>query len=107
MHTHPLISLLYRLAFRHRNSWQDSARIKLNRADMVKFLWETSKALNVNFLSPLPSQIVFQGGKYENGAVTIPDSNAVSSALNDYKGDKIVVGASNVDAFSGIVLEGG
>jgi hypothetical protein len=33
----------FSMAFRHRNSWQDAGRILLNRADLLRFVYDTLK----------------------------------------------------------------
>jgi hypothetical protein len=58
-----------RLSFRHRNSWQDAGRIKLHRADLVRFIYELSVRLNVHFETPPPRRLIYHGGTLARGQV--------------------------------------
>lgn len=58
-----------RLSFRHRNSWQDAGRIKLHRADLVRFVYELSVRLNVHFETPPPRRLIYHGGTLAHGQV--------------------------------------
>ena len=51
-----------RLAFRHRNSWQAAARILQNRGQLLRFVFETGKAMKINFQAPPDARVVYQGG---------------------------------------------
>jgi hypothetical protein len=64
---HPFYFL--RLSFRHRNSWQDAGRIKLHRADLVRFIYELSVRLKVHFESPPPRRLLYHGGTLAQGQV--------------------------------------
>jgi hypothetical protein len=52
----------FTLSVRHRNSWQDAARIKVNRADLLRFLYNTSKELSIQYEEPPPQQLLYYGG---------------------------------------------
>ena len=52
----------FTISVRHRHSWQDAARIKVNRADLVRFLYETSKELSIQYEEPPPQQVLYYGG---------------------------------------------
>jgi hypothetical protein len=58
-----------RISFRHRNSWQDAGRIKLHRADLVRFIYELSVKLQVHFETPPPRSLVYNGGALQQGQV--------------------------------------
>lgn len=58
-----------RLSFRHRNSWQDAGRIKLHRADLVRFIYELSVKLRVHFETPPPRRLLYHGGTLAHGQV--------------------------------------
>lgn len=60
----------FSISVRHRNSWQDAARIKVNRADLLRFLYETSKELEVQYDAPPPQQLLYYGGSLKQGEVT-------------------------------------
>lgn len=57
----------FAISVRHRNSWQDAARIKTSRADLVRFLHEKSKEMNVHYDEPPPQQVLYYGGKLKVG----------------------------------------
>lgn len=42
----------YLLRIRHTKSWQDAASIMLNKAEVLKFCFETGKQLGINYDSP-------------------------------------------------------
>jgi hypothetical protein len=58
-----------RLSFRHRNSWQDSGRIKVHRADLIRLIYDLSVKLNVKFETPPPRRLLYQGGTLAHGQV--------------------------------------
>jgi hypothetical protein len=64
-----ILSIFIRLSFRHRNSWQDAGRIKLHRADLVRYIYELSVKLKVHFETPPPRRLLYHGGTLENGYV--------------------------------------
>jgi hypothetical protein len=72
--SHTLSLLLFdsSIAFRHRSSWQDSARIKLNRADLVRYIWETTRKLGIFFQAPYPVQVQYNGGGFPEGTPGFP-----------------------------------
>lgn len=59
----------FRMAFRHRNGWQDAARIKLNRADLLRYIHDTAKAMGVNFETSPARRLLYYGGVLESGQV--------------------------------------
>jgi hypothetical protein len=58
-----------RLSFRHRSSWQDAGRIKLHRADLIRFVYELSTRLHVHFETPPPRRLLYHGGTLAHGQV--------------------------------------
>jgi len=60
----------FAISLRHRSSWQEAARIKVNRADLLKFLYETSKELNIQYEDPPPQQLLYFGGSLKEGEIT-------------------------------------
>ena len=61
--------MYYRLSFRHRNSWQDAGRIKLHRADLIRFIYELSVELRVHYETPPPRRLLYHGGSLSHGEV--------------------------------------
>jgi small-conductance mechanosensitive channel len=57
------------MQFRHRNSWQDAPRIFLQRSELLRFIHETSKKMNLSFETPPPRRVLYYGGQLEQGAV--------------------------------------
>lgn len=60
----------FSISVRHINSWQDAARIKVNRADLLRFLYETSKELSVQYEEPPPQQLLYYGGSLKEGEMS-------------------------------------
>jgi hypothetical protein len=58
-----------RLSFRHRNSWQDAGRIKLHRADLIRFIYEITVKMKVQFETPPPRRLLYHGGSLAQGQV--------------------------------------
>lgn len=58
------------IAIRHRNTWQDAARILLNKSDLLRFVYDTTKRLKIHIDSPPARRLIFQGGALETTAVT-------------------------------------
>lgn len=54
------------LSFRHRNSWQDSGRILMNRATLLRYIHKTTEKLGVTYTSPTLKRLLFQGGELGN-----------------------------------------
>jgi len=55
----------FTMAIRHRSAWQEAGRIKLDRADVFRFLFELGKELDIHFAPPVAQQLIYQGGKME------------------------------------------
>lgn len=53
-----------RLAFRHRNSWQDAARILQNKGQLHRFVFELGKKMGINFRTPPLGRVLYHGGDY-------------------------------------------
>jgi hypothetical protein len=69
----------YRLGFRHRNSWQDAGRIKINRADLVRFVYELAEQLKINYESPPPRRVTYNAGDLAHGEVESFKTNLLKS----------------------------
>lgn len=80
------------MAFRHRNSWQDAARIKINRSDLLRFAHDTANKLEVNFETPAARRLLYYGGVLERGQVQdykknlLRPSNIRSRSTGDQSG---------------------
>jgi len=58
----------FTFAFRHRSSWQNSARICVDRADLLRFIYETAVRLGVEYgyeNAPSAKRVILQGGEYQ------------------------------------------
>ena len=55
------------LALRHRCSWQEAGRIKLDRANVYRFLYELGLELGIHFEKPADKAVVYEGGSLRNG----------------------------------------
>ena len=55
------------LALRHRSSWQEAGRIKLDRSDVYRFLFELGKKMEIHFAAPPDQRIVYGGGDLKRG----------------------------------------
>ncbi|KAL7573195.1 hypothetical protein ACA910_018852 [Epithemia clementina (nom. ined.)] len=53
-----------RIAVRHRYSWQDAARILINRGLLLRFLHELGNRLNIHFETPVCRRLQYQGGQW-------------------------------------------
>ena len=63
-YTAELKRIIMRLAFRHRNSWQDAARILINRGQLLRYVYETAEKLNINYEMEPALRLVYQGGQF-------------------------------------------
>jgi len=57
----------FEIAIRHRSSWQESGRIKLDRSDLRRFVFDLGNELDVHFADPVNQQIVYQAGHLRRG----------------------------------------
>lgn len=55
-----------RFSFRHRYSWQFASRIMVNRADLVRFMYDKGKELGIHWKTPVPLRAIFNGGVIDN-----------------------------------------
>ena len=55
------------MALRHQNAWQDAGRIKRDRSDVFRFLYDLGKKLDIHFEGPVDKQLVYQGGTLKEG----------------------------------------
>ena len=83
----------FSMAFRHRNSWQDAGRILLNRADLVRFVYDTLKGLDAAYDNPPIRQLVYYGGELEEGNVKDYKVNLLNAANIRKKpgGERLIV----------------
>ena len=57
------------VVLRHRDSWQNVGRIYVHRAELMRFIQDTSKRLKIIFESPPPRRVLYYGGDLDQGAV--------------------------------------
>lgn len=48
--------VMFRFVFRHRQSWQYASRININRADLLRFIYELSLKLGIQYDMAIPSR---------------------------------------------------
>ncbi|KAL7571640.1 hypothetical protein ACA910_011176 [Epithemia clementina (nom. ined.)] len=68
--------IFIRISVRHRSSWQDAARILQNRGQLHRFVFETGKTMGINFRTPTPGRVIYQGGDYQHPAA-VSDEKAL------------------------------
>lgn len=56
-----------KMALRHRNAWHDSGRIKRDRSNVYRLLYNLGKKLGVHFETPAEKRVVYQGGSLKCG----------------------------------------
>lgn len=54
---------------RHRDSWQNVGRIYVHKAEVLKFIQDTSKRQKIIFETPPPRRVLYYGGELDQGAV--------------------------------------
>ena len=59
------------MSFRHRNSWQDAGRIKLNRSELLRFIYDRAEKYKVNYESPASRRLLYQAGVLKNGQTDV------------------------------------
>ena len=59
----------FSLGFRHRNSWQDAARILLNRGDLVAHVHQIVRDLGSAYDTPPNRRLLYYGGVLVSGQV--------------------------------------
>jgi len=52
-------------SFRHRSSWQNSARVNEDRAALLRCIHKTAKKMGIQYKSPPLKRLIFQGGSYK------------------------------------------
>lgn len=57
----------FAVAIRHRSSWQEAGRIRLDRSNFYRFLFELGNRLDVHFSSPPDQKISYVAGKLKRG----------------------------------------
>lgn len=71
-----------RVGVRHRNSWQDAARILRDNGELQKFIYQLGETMDVNFDSPPARRLVYSGGTLlKSGQVSEDGPNFKSKLL--------------------------
>eukprot|EP00978_Attheya_sp_CCMP212_P004543 scaffold9911_cov48-Attheya_sp.AAC.2 len=60
--------LEYLIRIKHIRTWQDSAKIMMNRAEVMKFSYETGKKLGINYLGGVIPSLRILSGEEETGS---------------------------------------
>lgn len=68
----------FSLGFRHRNSWQDAARILLNRGDLVAHVHQIVRDMGSSYDTPPNRRLLYYGGVLVSGQVQDYKSNLLS-----------------------------
>jgi hypothetical protein len=91
----------FNLGFRHRNSWQDAARILLNKGDLIAHVYRVARELGVAYDSPPNRRVLYSAGALVSGQVSDYKSNlfSPSNILSQVQEDVPTVGATDVDRF--------
>jgi hypothetical protein len=55
----------FTLAFRHRSSWQDGARILIHRSELLRYVYECSVKMKVHYESAPLRRVLYYGGVLE------------------------------------------
>ena len=76
----------FALAIRHRSSWQEAGRIKLDRSDVFRFLFELGSKLDVHFEKPADQAVIYEGGKLKQGGSDVLNMKNMLSAPNVQSG---------------------
>ena len=58
---------------------KDAGRIKLHRADLIRFIYELSVELRVHYETPPPRRLLYHGGSLSHGEVIDFKRNLLSS----------------------------
>jgi hypothetical protein len=61
--------VIFRFGFRHRYSWQNAARIMLNRADLLRYMYEKGVELKIHYDTPVTRQMIYDGGAIGNDTI--------------------------------------
>ena len=70
------------MTLRHRNTWQDAARIKHDRAHVFGFLYEVGNKLDVHFSTPPQQKVMYHGGTLRRGDNEDGDARALLARSN-------------------------
>lgn len=57
----------FTMALRHRSSWQDAGRIKLDRSNVYRFLFDIGQKMDIHFSTPPDQRITYSGGALKRG----------------------------------------
>jgi hypothetical protein len=72
--------MVYGLRVRHTKSWQDAASIMANKAELLKFCFETGKKLGINYDSPPRASWMINSFAGPDGE-SVADMNAALDAI--------------------------
>lgn len=61
--------VIFKFLFRHRSSWQSAGRILQHRAELVRFMYEKGKELDIHWQTPIQRRTVYDGGIIENDVI--------------------------------------
>jgi hypothetical protein len=68
----------FNIGFRHRSSWQDAARIMLNRGDLLAHVYRVARILGIAYDSPPNRRVLYTAGTLVSGQVADYKSNLFS-----------------------------
>jgi hypothetical protein len=74
--------VVFRFGVRHRTSWQNAARIMINRSDLLRYMYEKGEELNMHYSTPI--RTIYGGDTTENNAASFPRKAAVHVPLNTH-----------------------
>jgi len=78
--------VIFTFIFRHRQSWQYAARININRADLLRYIFELSLDLGIQYETAPPRRIIIQGEpdqKFDPSSIDKTSFNQGSAAGPD------------------------
>jgi len=56
--------VLFTIAFKHRQNWQNAMRININRADLLRYIFDLGKELNIQYNTPPSRRLVLGQDQY-------------------------------------------
>lgn len=78
--------VVFRFGFRHRYSWQNAARIMLNKADLLRFMYDKGEDLGIHYSTPIPRRTIYDGGIIENNTIVHPRTTGIHLPLFTHEG---------------------
>lgn len=70
------------VAIRHKNAWQEAARIKNDTAAVYRFLYQLGNKIDVHFSAPPEQKVVYQGGALRRGDTEDYDGRGLLARSN-------------------------